>query len=183
MLDKYQIPGVFSISRVLLKSLINNSCIDSRSRNDIDIKIGSLFKLEKKNTISSKNLAMISCLQIITLDHFPNLRLICSILKTQFFMYAPWYLYFLLTFSSCVTYRATHNTNLSSSRNISERIRLNCILTTTFLKVNSTSDQLSLTILYILIFKVKGNFGISKINFFRFSSPENIKAIQNSKTI
>ena len=54
ILDKHQM-GVFSISGFLFKSFVNKICKhNSRSSNDIDVKLEPTIKLDKKNTTTSK---------------------------------------------------------------------------------------------------------------------------------
>ena len=53
MLDKTQTRAL-SISRSLVKSLINKSCYNSRTSNDIDMKLGPVIKLEKRNIAMAK---------------------------------------------------------------------------------------------------------------------------------
>lgn len=60
VLGKAQVGG-FSVSRFLLKSLINKKCHKSRTINDTDVKIGPPCKLEKRNTNTSWKLKIISC--------------------------------------------------------------------------------------------------------------------------
>ena len=48
ILDKTQ-SGIFLISEFLLKSLINKNCHNSRTSNDIDMKLGPVTKLDRKN--------------------------------------------------------------------------------------------------------------------------------------
>ena len=45
---------VFSISRFLVKCIIKNFCHNSRNSTNIDMKLGSLSKLDKRNTMASK---------------------------------------------------------------------------------------------------------------------------------
>ena len=45
---------VFSISGFLVKSLINKNCPNSKTSNNIDMKLGPVTKLGEKNTTTSK---------------------------------------------------------------------------------------------------------------------------------
>ena len=58
---------VFSISS---QSLINKNCHNSRTSNDIDMKLGSATKLDKKNTAILNKITMMPCRQIVTLSFF-----------------------------------------------------------------------------------------------------------------
>ena len=53
ILNKTQ-AGVFPISGFLFKSLINKNCHSSRTSDDIDMKLGPVTKLDKRNTTKSK---------------------------------------------------------------------------------------------------------------------------------
>ena len=59
ILDKIQ-TVVFSITGFLVKSLTNEDCLNSRTSNDTDMKLGPLSNLDKKIT-TSKKLTMTSC--------------------------------------------------------------------------------------------------------------------------
>ena len=52
------------------QSLINKNCHNSRTSNDIDMKLGQVTKLDKRNRARSINLTMMPCLQILTLLSF-----------------------------------------------------------------------------------------------------------------
>ena len=65
ILEKTQME-VFSISGFIVKSLINKDCPNSRTSDVIDITLGPLTKLDKRNTKRSKKLTMISCQEILT---------------------------------------------------------------------------------------------------------------------
>ena len=54
---------VFPISG---QSLIKKNCHNSRTSDDIDIKLGPGTKFDSRNKTTSKKLAMTSCLQIVT---------------------------------------------------------------------------------------------------------------------
>ena len=54
ILDKTQ-TREFPISGILVKSLINKSCYNSRASNDINIKLGPVTKIGKTNATTSKN--------------------------------------------------------------------------------------------------------------------------------
>ena len=45
---------VFSISGFLVKSLISKNCPNSKTSNNIDMKLGPVTKLDEKNTTTSK---------------------------------------------------------------------------------------------------------------------------------
>ena len=47
--------GVFPNSRFLVKSLIIENCHNSRTSDDIDMKLGPVYKLYKRNKATSKN--------------------------------------------------------------------------------------------------------------------------------
>ena len=69
ILDK-TLTGVFSIYRFLVKSFINKNCQNSRTSNDIDLKLGQVTKLDKRNTTRLKHLTKTSCQQAMTLFFF-----------------------------------------------------------------------------------------------------------------
>ena len=48
------------------QSLVNKNCCNSRTSNDIDVKLGPVTKLDKRNNATSKNLMMMSCWQMLT---------------------------------------------------------------------------------------------------------------------
>ena len=54
MLDKTQ-TGVFPIIGFLVKPLINESCHNSRTGNDIDMRLGPISKPDKRNKATTKN--------------------------------------------------------------------------------------------------------------------------------
>ena len=56
--------GVFSISRFLVKSLIYKNCQNSKISNNTEL--GSVTKLDKRNTTMSKKLTTMPCWQIMT---------------------------------------------------------------------------------------------------------------------
>ena len=43
------------------QSLINENCCNSRTSNDIDMNLGPVTKLDKRDTATSKKLTMTSC--------------------------------------------------------------------------------------------------------------------------
>ena len=45
---------------------MKENCHNSRTSDDIDMKLGSLTELDKRNKTTSKNLTMASCQQIVT---------------------------------------------------------------------------------------------------------------------
>ena len=47
--------------------LIKRNCYNSRTSDDIDMKLGAVSKLDNTNKRMSKNLVMMSCPQIVTL--------------------------------------------------------------------------------------------------------------------
>ena len=55
-----------SYVRIPGQALIKENCHNSRTSDDIDMKVGPVTKLYKKNKTTSKKLAMKSCLQIVT---------------------------------------------------------------------------------------------------------------------
>ena len=55
--------GVFPISG---QSLIKENCHNSRTSDDIDMKLGLLTKFDKKKITTSKKLTMTSCRKIVT---------------------------------------------------------------------------------------------------------------------
>ena len=52
--------------RISGQSLIKENCHNSRTSDDIDMKLGPVTKLDKKNKATSKKLTMMSCRQIVT---------------------------------------------------------------------------------------------------------------------
>ena len=53
------------------QSLIKENCHNSRASDDIDMKLGPVSKIDKKNkTTSKKNLTMTSCQKIVTSSLF-----------------------------------------------------------------------------------------------------------------
>ena len=70
-LPSLQILGVFAKgricdSRISDQSLIKENCYNSRTSDDIDMKPGSVTKLDRRNKIISKLFKMPSCWKIIT---------------------------------------------------------------------------------------------------------------------
>ena len=68
-LAKFSFPnsdGDTSYFRIPGQSLIKENCHNSRTSDDIDMKVGPVTKLYKKNKTTSKKLAMKSCLQTVT---------------------------------------------------------------------------------------------------------------------
>ena len=57
---------VFSISGFLVKSLTNKNCPNSKTSNNIDMKLGPVTNLVKKIQQRQKNLTMTSCWQMMT---------------------------------------------------------------------------------------------------------------------
>ena len=57
--------GGISDFQISSQSLIKKNCYNSRTSNDIDIKLGPVIKLNKKNTVTLKKLTMMSCQQIV----------------------------------------------------------------------------------------------------------------------
>ena len=69
-----------------------------------------------------------------------------------------------------------HNTDLTSSSNISKAVRVNIVFTIvliSFLMICRLKDPAHV-VLQLLIFKVCGIIGISKIEFFNFSDTERV---------
>ena len=54
---------VFPISG---QSLIKENCHNSKTSDDIDMKLGPVTKLDQRNKMTLKNLAMTPCSQIVT---------------------------------------------------------------------------------------------------------------------
>ena len=57
--------GVISDFRISGQSLVKRNCHNSRA-SDIDMKLGPVTKLDKRNKITSKKLTMTSCRKIVT---------------------------------------------------------------------------------------------------------------------
>ena len=57
--------GGISDFQISSQSLIKKNCNNSRTSNDIDIKLGPVIKLNKKNTVTLKKFMMMSCQQIV----------------------------------------------------------------------------------------------------------------------
>ena len=55
--------GVFPISG---EYLIKENCYNSRTSDDIDMKLGPVTKLDKRNKTTSKNLTLMSCRENVT---------------------------------------------------------------------------------------------------------------------
>ena len=51
--------------RISGQSLIKENCYNSRTSDDIDMKLGPVTKLDKRNKTTSKNLTMTSCRKIV----------------------------------------------------------------------------------------------------------------------
>ena len=62
--------GVISDFRISDQSLIKRICHNSRTSDGIDIKLGPVTKLDKRNKMTSKNLMMTLCRKIVTLSTF-----------------------------------------------------------------------------------------------------------------
>ena len=62
--------GGISDFRISGQSLIKENCHNSRTSDDIDMKLGPLTKVDKRNKTTSKNLALMLCRQIMTLLSF-----------------------------------------------------------------------------------------------------------------
>ena len=56
--------GIYDF-RISGQSFINKNYCNSRTSNDIDMKLGPVAKLDKRNTATSKKLTMMSCQQIL----------------------------------------------------------------------------------------------------------------------
>ena len=70
ILDQTQ-TRVFPISGILIKSLTSKNCDNSRTRNDIDMKLESIPQLNKKKHDNVKKMTITSCQQIMTSSFFP----------------------------------------------------------------------------------------------------------------
>ena len=57
---------VISNLQISGQSFINENYHNSRTSHDIDMKLETVTKLDKRNTATSKNLAITSCQQIVT---------------------------------------------------------------------------------------------------------------------
>ena len=66
------------------QSFIKENCHNSRTRNDIDMKLGPVTKLDKRNTRTLKKLTIAPCRQLWRYCHFSNLWLIWSNLEPGF---------------------------------------------------------------------------------------------------
>ena len=64
ILDKSQ-TGIFSISGFLVKPFIAKTCQNSRTSDDVNMKLGPLTKPDKTNKTTSKKLIMRLCRQIM----------------------------------------------------------------------------------------------------------------------
>ena len=91
----------------------------------------------------------------------------------------------IVTLSLTVTHCAGHNTDLPSNNNISKTVRVNSVFAGTIFKDYSISFLMittlidfALAVLQLLLFKVCGIFGTSKIDFFNFSSTERMNGLQ-----
>ena len=58
--------GVISNFQISDQSLIKENCRNSRTSDDIDMKLGPVTKLDKRNKTTLKKLAMSSCQKIVT---------------------------------------------------------------------------------------------------------------------
>ena len=58
--------GGISDFRISGQSLIKENCYNSRTSDDIDMKLGPVTKLDKRNKTTSKNLTLTSCRKIVT---------------------------------------------------------------------------------------------------------------------
>ena len=76
--------GGISNFRISGQSLIKENCHNSRTRDDIDMKLGPVTKPNKRNETTSKNLAIKSYRHIITLLFFPDLWPIWSNREARF---------------------------------------------------------------------------------------------------
>ena len=57
--------GIFDF-RISGQSLIKENCHNSRTSDDIDMKLGPVTKLDKRNKTTSKKLTLTSCRKIVT---------------------------------------------------------------------------------------------------------------------
>lgn len=77
--------GVSKISGFLVKSYLNKSYNNSRISNDINMKLGSVSKLNRKIPMTSKNLSVMSrCWRQILYCWFSGFFLICRLLEAEF---------------------------------------------------------------------------------------------------
>ena len=81
-----------------------------------------------------------------------------------------------------MTRRVGHNTDLPSNSNISKTVRVNISFTRKFFREYSItflmiSIDFGLVVLQLLMFKVCGIIGISKIKLFSFSRTERVKLL------
>ena len=58
--------GGISDFRISGQSLIKENCHNSKTSDDIDMKLGPVTKLDKRNKTTSKNLTLMSCRKIVT---------------------------------------------------------------------------------------------------------------------
>ena len=95
----------------------------------------------------------------------------------------------MLTLSGRVTCSVGYNTDLSSNKNISKTARVNSTYKSSlhfsmqeysisFLLILSLID-FALAVLWLSMFKFNINFGIPKIEFFKFFSPQRVKQNKN----
>ena len=91
------------------QSFINQNCHNSRTIHDIDKKLGPVTKLDKSSTSTSKNLAMTSFLQIVTLLSFFRFR--ANFQPSESGIPGAWSIE--LTFSLIVTFYLTEPENRS----------------------------------------------------------------------
>ena len=89
--------------RISGQSLIKENCHNSRTRDDIDIKLGPVTKLDKRNKTTSKKLTMASYRKLWRNWHFFNLQPISSYLEAGFRVHAKLMLSLLVTFNLAKT--------------------------------------------------------------------------------
>ena len=99
--------GIFRISRFLVKSLTNRKCHNSRTSNDIDVKLGPVTKIDKRNTATSKYLTMNLCRQVMRPSSFFCFMINLEQYRTR--ILETWYIIF--TFSLIEIFYQTKGEN------------------------------------------------------------------------
>ena len=79
-----QILGKISNFWIYGQFFVNENCHNCRTSHDIDIESRPVSKIDKRNTVTSKKLTMMSCWQIVTSLFFSGLWPICSHPETGF---------------------------------------------------------------------------------------------------
>ena len=80
---------ISSNSGFLVKSLVNKNNHNSRNSYGIDMKLGPLSKMEKKNVIMSGKLDKTSCIKLSYHRYSLKLQSIWSNLEAKFQMHGP----------------------------------------------------------------------------------------------